>query len=462
MLASDEGHRPRVERSVALRIEGLAEGRTLVVTGPLGIGKSFIAKSAVARKMEKAPASSLALFWGWDEDSGRRVVEIALPSYSSASWVDVLDPKVDGMRIAGDLSPGAFASALRHIAAPLEKVLGNHGDVYVIVDKLNVVLGRGIAIQDVEALVKLRAEGARIVVEVRGSDREVVECEGGVASLLQPRRLVKVEAPSLEEMHGIAAEMLLTGGLPLARGLGDDVRLRLAEYLLAMVGCHPGTLGSLVEAAGEIARTSGVDDLTELFSEKCIQRAALTSTKLESYLRRLWDQISPVDRTVVASVAVADETMKSARGIGELWIRSLGGGEGVKMRWERAWERAIRSGLIVEDGRGEDSVAIGQIAASFARGQSEYDELLSRTGLMGKKHFQFNWSKFLGWWLLSLGLYFSLSALSWTLSMNFHQLFWFLCWLPAIAYVVVYFFARVVLVGRRSATVTRTLFGAER
>jgi len=390
--------RPRETSQGSLALSLKDKVSPLVLEGPLGVGKSFVARLTVAQCLQDESGSALVIYWGWGEreaPAGGREREVAVWLSSTAEWLDVMAVLSDRKEVTlpADLTLPMLLSTPRHLKGELLKACRELDRLVIIVDKFDSVALNGLSQEDCDALLEVQDKGAQLLLEVR--DGDVPEgAEAVVATVGAKERIVLAKMDEEEAKATVTWEC--------AR-LGRETLGEKAEYLdtvVALVGGHPGSIKRLVESTDHDLQEKGL----VLDRPTAYREAALRASKrkyFSDYLYRRWWSLKDGERLILAVVAVAEEAGKSYRDVLNLWVRASEGWGLEQRRLEAALDRVLaRKQLVVEVGEGGDLRVDGLALRDFILQSGESGKVRKATGIRSPGEPEFDWVRFLGWWLL--------------------------------------------------------------
>lgn len=447
---STGGRRTRAASDLAKKIESTRE--SLILTGALGIGKSFICKEAIAECAKAGQDSEkwLAILFGWEETPLRRLSEVMVVGGVGPRWVDVSRHEVDSGSLPGNLSAKTLLGPPRQIAGLLRNIFEEGGlRLGVIVDKYDSVGRYQYDEEDLRALMDLQECGASLYVEVRDRlflPRKANDLE---FSLLSRRTRIPVPSPSEGEAQRIANEMILEGSLLGNLVQTDKARSNLVSNVLSCAGDHPGAVQTLIEILEDLLSRREGDDLHSDHGRNIVTKATL-QVPWRDYLEKRWRDLERLEREVLSLLAAGAALGRSWRETRELWL--LASGEQAKLNEDEA-EKALerleeRSGL-VRCSLEEEPTLSSSSMTEFAARQELAVAILGLTSLTRLNERYFSWTSLLGWWCLSVLLYFSVSLVDFWFEGKVAYWAWWACWLPPTIYGV-FFWTRTALMKRRA------------
>jgi len=431
--------RRRVQEELTSRLR--SDTKPIVISGALGVGKSFLCRLAVRELLQgERGISVLAIFWGWEGIPVRRCVKLMTTNMVPLDWLDSGDIHDEGLGLPVQLSSAALESPVRQVGDRLGLLLERGTRVILVVDKYDSVAAAYWTQDDHETLARLYEKGATLLLETRGFDLGADTEQTGLG-WLKDRNIVRVPPPSQDNMVAMGRDILKSVvGLELD-SYSAESRSRIVSSVVSKVGRNPGTLRCF---ASGIVRSCGFESssgMSETQVLECIDKVGNDEYTVKTHLDQRWDELGMHERQALAAVVLEAERDMSADEILRLWSAVRRGGDRRRVRWQRVLERLQDDEGMVESGSSGHRLSheiSGDLLKDLVRYKPETQELREGIGGLHRRSAYFDWTTFLGWWLLSVFLYFVLSVVSLRSRFSVPWEAWAACWLPPLAYAVIY------------------------
>lgn len=407
------GRSPREVAAAELR-HVLREGAgAVVLSGCLGIGKSFLAKAAAKGYLADSVSRGVGIYLGLGaEKRPRRQVAVYVPK--SDDWIDALG----GIQLGSEVTlPGKLT--LPMLLAPPRQWAGILVDLHesgirvvIILDQhaLDICEG-GYTREDIEALAAMRAAGIQVIAEFARPKTAGEEVDPIEASLVKNYVPVRVRCPTGPEARALARRVAEMEAV-LAAGDRDAIESYAGE-VVALVGTHPGSIVALIKEASVLV------DLREAEIEFGASTGDLLATACEKaefrrYLSLRWSALTEEERITACLVAIAESSRSPFREILKWWSGAMGKAEGDEVKHMDTAEFMQESDCLIGGGREEPRIS-GAAVRDFINRTSQAREIRATIGVVLPEQPSFDFARFLGLWLIAIIWYFVASITSWAL-----------------------------------------------
>jgi hypothetical protein len=426
-------------RSAAIRdLEGhlSKDVEPILLNGPIGIGKSFVAKQVVAEALSER--QGLGVFSTFKEElagdgRGARCIEIVAPQSGLGDWADVMEAAE--VELPGGLTPAMLLSPPRQLKSCVRQLMGVGALFVLIFDRYDDRCRHYLAEADFRALAELKGPSFRLILETRDLDFPLQRWPEPEGQLLRLASRILVPAPARAETRTIARETwqrLFSGN---EQADVSPVEDQIVERLLSRTGRHPGTLLLLIQLALQRAK---LEDSTRGAKARPLDwiETAGRETALEAYLQLRWEALQEDERYGLVVVALADKIGRLVKETLKLWVRAHGDpSEGELTLWQNVL-RNLGSRFHMLEGKGYEVNVSGDLLREFVCSRPEARRVLDLTGLRLPSRAVLDWDVLLVLWLLGILVYLVLSFWSWIRPQPLPWLIRILGWLPGFGYAI--------------------------
>ena len=431
----------------------LANGdQPILLTGPMGIGKSFVAKEVVAELLSEK--KGIGLYWGWQEESSAqhrvtRDIELIAPQQGLSDWSSLYDIRFQEQEIElpGKLTPAMLLSlSLRELAGRLGKLSEKGLHLILILDRYDDFMRKRLSEDDRAALAKLSGPDVGVVLEVRDRYFPVRTWSEEESKLLRLCPMVEVAAPTLVEAKKIAVKewerafrQPLEDQFPSAE--------RIVDHILSLAGRHPGTLILLLEESKERAQLQELQRKRLPEVRQWISRVG-NETHVQSYLRSRWEALEEDKRFAVAVVALAEKAEQPVTRVLKLWIRAHGDPNGSEWtRWRNHLRELSKEWYLLEgeckaDGDCNEIWVSGDLLREFVYSRVEAEEVLELTGVRLPSRVVLDWNMLLILWLFGILWYLLFRLLLAVTEASWDPVWRLAGWLLGLVYAMLVLFRR--------------------